>query len=265
MSSRWYYQMLMEEFGPVTVEQLRDLFEEGTLSEADLVRSETSGTWMTFAVVKRSLFADAGDRPVAAMEEIGDLSELAFEFEDSGPTIRRGAYPQESVEVAPPVSMEPVAVSRMQSPTQIAADSVSPFSSSRVPVSQTENSDQPAEEWFCQSFGQVLGPLTFDELIGLGESGALDVSDRVRCGVRGLWKTVDCLPRVMRAVAVGRAIEVEPAVVSVTTQKPAGDATSTTPANAMRVPVEPIAEQPQQSTLPESQSASSVEIGRAHV
>lgn len=263
MSPRWYYQMLMEEFGPVTVEQLRDLFEAGTLSNADLVRSETGDAWTTVVAVKRSLFADSGDRPVTAMEEIGDLSELAFEFEDSGPTIRRGAYPQESAVDPSPVSMEPVPGSRMQSPTQIAADSASPVSSSRVPVSQIEDGDQPAEEWFCQSFGQVLGPLTFDELIGLGESGALDVSDRVRCGARGLWKTVDCLPRVMRAVGVGRAIEVDPAVVSATTPKRSGDAASATPANAMSVPVEPIAEQPQQSTLLESQSASSVEPAAA--
>lgn len=45
MSSRWYYQMLMEEFGPVTAEQVRELFEEGTLSNFDLVRMKptTSG------------------------------------------------------------------------------------------------------------------------------------------------------------------------------------------------------------------------------
>ena len=35
-----------------TVEQLRELAEEGTLSDADLVRSETSDDWTTFAAVR---------------------------------------------------------------------------------------------------------------------------------------------------------------------------------------------------------------------
>ncbi|RLT08609.1 MAG: DUF4339 domain-containing protein, partial [Planctomycetota bacterium] len=99
--------MLMEEFGPVTAEQLRELFEEGTLSDFDLVRCETDDVWTTIAAVKPSLFADSGDRPGDTLEEIGDLSELAFEFEGSGPTTRRGAYPQESAEDPRPVSMGP--------------------------------------------------------------------------------------------------------------------------------------------------------------
>ena len=264
MVPRWYYQMLMEEFGPITVEQLRELFEEGTLSEADLVRSETGDVWTTVAAMKPSLFA--GDLSGRAMEEIGDLSELAFEFEDSGPTARRGAYTQGSTEDAPQVSMEPVSGRPMQSRAPNAPDSVSTVATPRVAAPPLEHSEQPAEEWFCESFGQILGPMSFDELIQLGESGALDANDRVRCGVRGIWKTVDCLPRVMKAVAVGRAIEVDPAVVSVTNQKRSGDAASATPANAMRGTVEPMAEQPQQSTADEPQfelSAAPVEPAAA--
>lgn len=259
MSSRWYYQMLMEEFGPVTDEQLRELFKEGTLSEADLVRNENTDDWTTFAAMKPSLFGDSDDRPKAEMEEIGDLSELAFEFEDSGPTMRRETYSQESAEDPPPISIEPVSVPRMQSPTPAAANSVEPVASSRIPAPQPEQSDQPAEEWFCESLGQVLGPMSFDELIELGESGALDASDRLRCGVRGIWKTLDCLPRVMKAVAIGRAIEVDPVVVSETTQKRVGAAASETLANATSMPAETVAEQPQQPTAHEPEFALSAE------
>ena len=259
MSSRWYYQMLMEEFGPVTAEQLRELFEEGTLSDFDLVRCETDDVWTTIAAVKPSLFADSGDRPVDTLEEIGDLSELAFEFEGSGPTTRRGAYPQESAEDPRPVSMGPVAESRMQNPTPITADSVSLVASPHVLAPPLLNSDQPAEEWFCESFGQVLGPMSFAELIELGESGALDARDRVRCGVRGLWKTGDCLPSMMRAVAVGSAIEIDPAGVSVTTQQRSGEGSATV-ADTMSVPVEPIAAQPR---VHEPRFTSSVEPSTA--
>jgi len=239
--------MLMEEFGPVTVEQLRELFEEGTLSQADLVRCETDDAWTTFGAVKPSLFPDLGAPPAATMEEIGDLSELAFEFEDAGPTMRRETYSHESAEDPPPVSTATVSVPPMQSQTPTVADSVASVSSPRVSAPKLEHSEEPAEEWFCESFGQVLGPLSFAELIELGESGALDASDRVRCGVRGIWKTVDCLPRVMKAVAVGRAIEVDPAIASVTTDGRFGDAADSILANDTRGMVE----QPQQSTANE--------------
>ncbi|MEJ7593897.1 MAG: GYF domain-containing protein [Planctomycetaceae bacterium] len=258
MSARWYYQMLMEEFGPVTVQQLRELFEEGTLSDVDLVRCETDDVWTTVASLKPSVFAGAGARPELPMEEIGDLSELAFEFEDSGPTARRGAYPQESTEEAPPVSTGPFPGSLMQSPSPIAADVGPSVSSPRILTPQPPASDEHVEEWFCESLGQVLGPMSFNELIELGESGALDANDRVRCGQRGIWKTVDCLPSVMRAVAVGRAIELDPPIVSATTQKPPDEAASEVIVNATHAPVKRMAELPQQP-MPEPQTALSVE------
>ena len=248
MSSRWYYQMLMEEFGPVTVEQLRELFDDGTLSDGDLVRSETDDVWTSLAAVKQSLFAGSVDRLEPAMEEIGELSELAFEFEESGPTSRRRAYTQESareaIQESPPVAKAPVSGSVVQSPGPVAAITVPPVASPRGQTPQPPANDQPADEWFCESLGQVMGPMSFDELIELGESGALDANDRVRCGERGIWKTVDCLPRVMRAVAVRSAIHVDPAVVSATTQKRLGDAAVAAMAHPTEAPVEPVAEVP---------------------
>ncbi len=248
MSSRWYYQMLMEEFGPVTVEQLRELFDDGTLSDGDLVRSEADDVWTSLAAVKQSLFAGAVDRLEPAMEEIGELSELAFEFEESGPTTRRRAYTQESareaIQESPPVAKTPVSGSVVQSPGPVAAITVPPVASPRGQTPQPPANDQPADEWFCESLGQVMGPMSFDELIELGESGALDANDRVRCGERGIWKTVDCLPRVMRAVAVRSAIHVDPAVVSATTQKRLGDAAVAAMAHPTEAPVEPVAEVP---------------------
>lgn len=71
--SQWYYQLLGEEFGPVTAEALRELIQEGTISESDPVRPVDSADW----------------RPASSCEElqgtdddvISDLSELSFEFE----------------------------------------------------------------------------------------------------------------------------------------------------------------------------------------
>ncbi|HRA89068.1 MAG TPA: DUF4339 domain-containing protein [Planctomycetaceae bacterium] len=112
MSSRWYYQMLMEEFGPVTAEQLDDLFQDGTLSEDDLVRSEVSPDWIPLAELNLSTMAEQKASDASATTEIADLSELAFEFEDSGPTARRAAYaeklPEEVVEQSPMPNVAPV-------------------------------------------------------------------------------------------------------------------------------------------------------------
>ena len=36
--SQWYYQLLGEEFGPVSAESLRELMKDGTISESDPVR-----------------------------------------------------------------------------------------------------------------------------------------------------------------------------------------------------------------------------------
>ena len=81
--------------------------------------------------------------------------------------------------------------------------------------------------------GSDYGAMSFDELIELGKSGALDANDRLKCGERGDWKSVDRVQSVMRAVAVGRAIEVDPNVVSSATQKRLGDAASATLANTL--------------------------------
>lgn len=251
MASRWYYQMLMEEFGPVTVEQLRELFIDGTLGERDLVRSEADDAWISLASVMHSLPAGSGDAPEPAMEQIGDLSELAFEFEDSGPTSRRNVYTQESTQDSPPVSQGPVSRISAQDPGPVVESPVPAVASQRLQASQPTASDQPAEEWFCESLGQVMGPMSFDEIIHLGESGALDANDRVRCGERGIWKTVDCLPRVMRAVAVGSAIHVDPAVVSATTQKGPDNPAVAAMDDLSDPPAGPMAREPQ---LPQQES-----------
>ena len=203
MSSRWYYQLLTEEFGPVTVEQLHDMLQTGTLDESDLVRNEAGDDWVPLSDLKSSAMTEAAASPSDVTTDIDDLSELAFEFEDSGPTARRAAYAAEgpSPELTAPVSSAP------------------------APSIQAAAGNQaPAEHWYCESLGQILGPMPFDELIAIAESGALDGNDRVRCGERGIWKTADCLPKVMRAVAIGTSIIPNEAQVSSTTQRRLGDA-----------------------------------------
>jgi len=263
MSSRWYYQLMIEEFGPVNAEQLRELLECGTLSDGDLVRQESSEIWIPISDVRESLFADDDSR--SFNEEIGDLSELAFEFEDSGPTTRRGAYAEDvDADISPSIETSTPVAPTSSSATSSSATSSRPVSSPPAtppPESRQQAREEHKEEWFCESLGQVMGPMSFEELIELGKGGALDANDRVKCGERGLWKIVEQLPSVMRAVALSRAIEVDPQMVSSTTQKRLGDAAYAAMVDSPEVPeLTPV---PQQQLQPPTPTAASPTVAAA--
>ncbi len=160
MPDRWYYQMLLEEFGPVTTEQLEQLIDEGTLSADDLVRPEDSTKWLTVATRETHLASIA-----AGPAEIADLSELSFSFEQSDST-------------------------RQQA---VSSGSNSPDSdTSRLPDRQApsffELPEVENDVYYCQSLGQILGPMSLTQLAGMAESGSLSESDSVRCGEAGPWQ-----------------------------------------------------------------------------
>ena len=81
MSDRWYYQLLMDEFGPVSEEYILELLTCGTLEESDLVRSEAGGDWMLISAMKETCQASGSSD--SGLEEIQDLSVLNFQFETS--------------------------------------------------------------------------------------------------------------------------------------------------------------------------------------
>ena len=147
--SQWYYQLLGEEFGPVTAEALRELIQEGTISESDPVRPVDSADW----------------RPASSCEElqgtdddvISDLSELSFEFEESGPTARRTVYGTE----VPEAATEPEAVSEVKKPAG-----------------------------YCyQVQGVSVGPIPLQSLVQLAAGGRLLASDLVQAEGDRAWRT----------------------------------------------------------------------------
>lgn len=159
MSDRWYYQMLLEEFGPVTTQQLEQLIDEGTLSADDLVRPEESTKWIT--VASRESYLASND---AGPAEIEDLSELSFSFEQSGTPHER----------------------------TVASGSKSSASETRAADRQApvffELPEVETDVYYCQSLGQTLGPMPLTELVALAESGSLSDSDLVRFGETGAWQ-----------------------------------------------------------------------------
>ena len=178
MSERWYYQMLMEEFGPVTEREILQLLRDQMLSPTDLVRRESAAEWIAASEVP--FFAEDGDRP-EELEELSDLSELSFEFEDRParkPVDRSGrSAPQQR-----------------QTPREISPASGYPPSVSQSAANLTE------QRYYCQSLGEVMGPMPLEELIAIAESGSLDDTDLVREGDFGVWKPSISIPEVAAAV-----------------------------------------------------------------
>jgi hypothetical protein len=148
--TQWYYQLLGEEFGPVSAASLRQLLTDGTLGNSDQVRSVDSGDWMPLSAAGIDLSADgsaedaAGDQSGVAQE----LSELNFEFEESGAAT--GAARKQGSAV----------VERPAGPVQ----------------------------YYYQFFGQILGPIPLDTLIRMAEAGRLQETDLVRAEEDFLWQ-----------------------------------------------------------------------------
>lgn len=76
--SGWFYQMLGEEFGPVSAAGLKQLIADGMLEASDLVRPADSSDWIPVA---KTALMDSDTDP---SEVLTDLSELNFRFEESG-------------------------------------------------------------------------------------------------------------------------------------------------------------------------------------
>ncbi len=185
MSQRWYYQMLGEEFGPVTEPQLRLLLEEGTLSDKDSVRHEAYHEWLSISEAFSGVLVETTD-------EIADLSELAFSFEDSGSTARRRTY---STETSPGViSAEPI--THGQTPAE------------SVPAPESSSL------YYCQALGQTMGPIPIAALVGMAETGSLSKSDPVRFGANGDWFLAGELAEVAATLMLVDRITPAPATVA---------------------------------------------------
>lgn len=148
--SVWYYQLLGEEFGPVSESTLATLLREGTLSPSDLVRSEDSQQWITAQAVS----AELADR-------VTDLSELSFEFEDSMPD----------------------KASRLKAAGPESPGLTDPGSETTTPAE-----DAMHGLYFYQIRGQSHGPVKRETMIRMAEQGRLSDTDLVRTDTEFLWQ-----------------------------------------------------------------------------
>jgi hypothetical protein len=162
--SQWFYQMLGEEFGPVSAESLQQLVEDGMLDASDLVRPVDSTHWRP---VDQSNLIDSSEATTDAAstddstDVLTDLADLNFRFEESGGGPKRSRLPD--------ANAAPSKITQLQE-------------------------TPPAPLWFHQFFGQVLGPIPLLELVQMAESGNLSETDSVRCGIDGAWQPAGDVP-----------------------------------------------------------------------
>lgn len=173
--SGWYYRLLGEEFGPVSQQTLLELMREGIIAQTDLVRVSESSKWVEAATT----FTEAED----ADDVLNDLSQLSFEFEESGPgKSNRGKH------------------SGTSQPVTAEADEVE------------EDSGSPTL-YFCQFSGQTIGPLALETLIRMAELGRLRETDLVRQEDEFLWQAASEYHELSAAFLL-RAAEPQPAQAS---------------------------------------------------
>lgn len=197
---QWFYEMLTEEFGPVTAAELEEMIANGMLSATDRVRSGASGEWITVADFPAAVVALSQGQPD---ERHSDLDIDSFSFESTS-------------------DAEPDALDIDSFNLHGDSDSPQPVTANRhQPSEPVEDEDDFEPTFFVQSLGQVLGPLTQDELVEMACAGSLSRGDEIRGGEDSRWIAVEAIPglseeilrqeaTLTQAPATGASTEAEP-------------------------------------------------------
>jgi hypothetical protein len=146
--TQWFYQLLGEEFGPVSESSLQQLQEDGTLSGSDLVRpaADSAANWLPLSRVTLGQSGQSHDDH----DVLTDIDAINVDFGGS-----------DSPAAAPSVKSTKTAVAEA------------------APKSN---------QYYYQFFGQVLGPIPLDTLVRMAEAGRLAETDLVRAEEDFLWQ-----------------------------------------------------------------------------
>ena len=173
MSKTWYYQLLSEEFGPVTESEIRDLLDCETLSHEDLVRAVDSPNWVAIS----STEAFAGETL-----EFADMAELERCFSEPALASSKASIPP-SRKVSAQLGNGAVSINK--------------------------NTVDSPETYYYQASGRTFGPVVVVELIGMAEAGVISASDLVRRGDAGEWTSASGLKELAGVLVVSRQSLVE--------------------------------------------------------
>lgn len=217
MSDAWFYKVNGQEQGPVPFDDISAMAQSGRLSRSDEIRFGHTADWMTAESVG-GLFAES-DEP----EAISNLDDLNFSFENQdAPATNTQQSVESNVQTIDDISelndlseLNINLVTEEPLPRTARAPHPAPAESS-PPTVTDDRVVAPidlAESWFYQSLGQELGPMSFEELCGLAESGALSSSDLVKKGTADDWKPAET-NTVLSMLLKAAALPAPPAPVS---------------------------------------------------
>ena len=227
MTQDWFYKLLGEETGPVTFSAMRELVRDGHLAPQDEVRTSTT-RWMRADQIPELSHPGAIEEPELATDMDLDRLMAQISTEPMLVSVKRQAQRAAVAAATTPeaewyyklLGQEMGPTSHAEILQQIQAGTLQGSDPIRLgrkgpwqPLEQAPQfaesvaRTQPQPEWYCRVLGQELGPMTFDELQHMAQSGSLHKDDAVRHGAAEPWTPADrtrglLFPRKSKAFSV---------------------------------------------------------------
>lgn len=157
MADQYYYELLGQEFGPISLSALQVLVRGGQLGTDARVRLGDAGPWApasSFSELSGGAASDSADG--SALEEISDLSEINADFSGDSHVL-----------------------------TSDAAAAAVGGSGSRLSKSTIEIDEE--KSWYCQVLGEELGPMKISDLKHMVAQQELGPADLVRAEDQSSW------------------------------------------------------------------------------
>ena len=179
-SEPWFYELLMQEFGPTQAAEVRQLVEDRTLGPNDRVRPASSSTWIS--VTEFMSMAPWSD--VAEIADVAEIDERHLQLDID-------SFNLEGNSAGRPNADLDIDAFNLQgngdSPLPVAVNSHRPVS---APEAEPDEDDEPAPNYFVRSLGHELGPLTQEALIEMAHAGAFSLGYEIREGDHGKWVAI---------------------------------------------------------------------------
>ena len=209
-TQRWFYKLLMEEFGPTSAKEIQRLVEIQRLGIRDRVRPESSADWMLVSDFLQQLASTSAlNSPVNV--EVPSEEERQMELDISSFNLQGNV---ESVDPGFALNIDSFNLQGNSDPDvneNFAALDINSFNlhgnnDSPLPVRRNtrklgsttrqaaDDVNEDVTNFFVRSIGHVLGPLTRAEIIDMAGAGSLTHGDEIREGPAGKWIALDAMP-----------------------------------------------------------------------
>ncbi len=196
--AQWYYKLLGQEMGPTTTEEVIQQIKDGSLQGADLACLGANGTWQPLENTPEfsALVIEMRPKPEWFCRVLGqELGPMLFEelqqMAKSGALsvdddVRHGlADPWTQAD-----RRRGLKFSKKAAPVAMAAHD---RTSTLIPFGAAATK----REWYYEILGQMMGPISFNEMSKAFADGTLQMEDKARRGKAGAWSNVMDVPGIM--------------------------------------------------------------------